>query len=125
MLEVEDDPRFTREGDDLIHTVEISFSQAALGMEFEVPTVWGPEQIEIPSGAQSGDVTTLRGKGLPHLGGGGRGNMHVRIQVWTPTKLTSEQEALFQRLREIEGSPPEAGRSRHSFWSRMKEAFTA
>ncbi|MDR0786407.1 MAG: molecular chaperone DnaJ [Gemmatimonadota bacterium] len=127
VLEVEEDPRFIREGEDLIHTAEVSFSQAALGMDFEVPTVWGPEQIEIPSGVQSGEVMTLRGKGLPRLGGGGRGDLHVRVQLWTPTRLTPEQEALFEKLREIEGTPPETtgGRSRHGFWSRMKEAFTA
>lgn len=126
VLEVEDDTRFLREGDDLIHTTQISFSQAALGTTLEVPTVWGPERVEIPTGVQSGEVLTLRGKGLPHLGGGGRGDQHVRIQIWTPTRLTPEQEALFQRLREVEGSPPETdGRSRHGFWNRMKEAFSA
>lgn len=126
VLEVEDDPRFLREGDDLVHDIEISFSQAALGTDLEVPTVWGTEKLEIPTGIQSGEVLTLRGKGLPRLGGGGRGDQHVRVQIWTPTRLTSEQEALFQRLREIEGAPPEAeGRSRHGFWNRMKEAFSA
>jgi molecular chaperone DnaJ len=126
VLEVEDDTRFLREGDDLIHTTQISFSQAALGTTVEIPTVWGAERVDIPAGVQSGEVLTLRGKGLPHLGGGGRGDQHVRIQIWTPTRLNSEQEAIFQRLREVEGNPPEAdGRSRHGFWNRMKEAFSA
>ncbi len=126
VLEVEDDTRFLREGDDLIHTTQISFSQAALGTTLEVPTVWGAERVEIPTGVQSGEVLTLRGKGLPHLGGGGRGDQHVRVQIWTPTRLTPEQEALFQKLREVEGAPPETdGRSRHGFWNRMKEAFSA
>jgi molecular chaperone DnaJ len=126
VLEVEEDPRFVRDGDDLVQLLPVSFSQAALGAEVEVPTVWGPEELAIPPGAQSGDVLTLRGKGLPHLGGGGRGDQHVRIHVWTPTRLTPEQEALFRQLRESEGAPPaaEAG-SRHSLWERMREAFTA
>jgi molecular chaperone DnaJ len=124
VLEVQDDARFVREGDDLVHLLQVSFSQAALGSEFEVPTVWGPERIEVPAGTQSGDVLVLRGKGLPHLGGGGRGNQHVRIQVWTPTRLTPEHDALFRRLREIEGAPPEPdARHRQGFWNRMKEAF--
>ncbi len=126
VLDVEDDARFLRDGDDLIHTVQISFSQAALGTELEVPTVWGPEKIDVPAGVQSGEVLMLRGKGVPHLGGGGRGDQHVRLQVWTPTRLTAEQDLLFQKLREVEGSPPDAdGRSRHGFWNRMKEAFSA
>jgi molecular chaperone DnaJ len=125
VLEVEDDPRFVRDGDDLVHQLSISFSQAALGDEVEVPTVWGSERIDVPAGAQSGDVLSLRGKGLPRLGGGGQGDQHVRLQVWTPTRLTPEQERLFTQLREVEGSPPDlSGRSRNTFWSRMKEAFT-
>lgn len=125
VLEVEEDPRFMRDGDDLVHVLPLSFSQAALGHTVEVPTVWGPEELSVPAGSQSGDVLTLRGKGLPHLGGGGRGDEHVRLQVWTPVRLTPEQEALFERLREVEGEPPEHdGRGRHGFWHRMKEAFT-
>jgi molecular chaperone DnaJ len=126
VLDVQEDPRFLRDGDDLIHLLPISFSQAALGAEVEVPTVWGLERIQVPPGAQSGDVLAMRGRGLPRLGGGGRGDQHVRLQLWTPTRLTPEQESLFRDLQEIEGSPPEvSGRSRNNFWSRMKEAFTA
>ena len=126
VLEVEDDPRFARDGDDLIHELQLSFSQAALGASMTVPTVWGEEQIDIPAGVQSGDVVTLRNKGLPHLGSGHRGSQHIRMQVWTPTELTAEQEEVFLRLREVEGSPPKAGSERRgSFWNRMREAFTA
>jgi molecular chaperone DnaJ len=126
ILEVEDDPRFVREGADLIHVLALSFSQAALGTELEVPTVTASESVHIPAGTQSGDVLTLRGRGLPHLGGGARGDQHVRIQVWTPTELTDEQEALFRRLAEVEGSPPAPdGRHRSGFWNRVKEAFSA
>jgi len=124
VLEVSEDPRFLRDGDDLVHMLQISFSQAALGADLEVPTVWGSERIVVPAGSQSGDMITLRGKGLPHLGAHGRGDMHVRLQVWTPAQLSSEQVELFQRLREVEGAPPEPGsRQRHGFWDRMKEAF--
>jgi molecular chaperone DnaJ len=126
VLEVEEDERFVRDGDDLIHLLPISFSQAALGARLEVPTVYGPEKIQIPPGAQGGDVLTLRGKGLPTLGGGGRGDQHVRLHVWTPTELTPEQEQLFQRIAELEGAPP-AGNGRHmrgGFWNRVREAFT-
>lgn len=126
VLEVQDDPRFEREGDDLIYELQVSFSQAALGATTLVPTVWGDEKIEVPAGTQSGDVITLRHKGLPHLGGGGRGNQHIRIQVWTPTRLSAEQEEIFRRLQEIEGAPPEAGSQRRGgLWNRVREAFTA
>ena len=125
VLEVQEDPRFVRDGDDLVHVLQVSFSQAALGADLEVPTVWGNERIDVPAGMQSGDVVTLRGKGLPRLGAAGKGDQHVRLQVWTPIRLTPEQESLFEKLREVEGEPPESdGRSRNGFWSRMKEAFT-
>jgi molecular chaperone DnaJ len=126
ILEVEEDPRFVRDGDDLIHVLPISFSQAALGATVEVPTVQGSETIHIPPGVQSDETLTLRGQGLPHLGGGGRGDQHIRLQLWTPQELTEEQEALFRRLAEISGLPPAGGgRHRSGFWSKVKEAFTA
>jgi molecular chaperone DnaJ len=125
VLTVEDDPRFERDGDDLIHDLPLSFSQAALGAEVEVPTVNGSETIRIPAGTQSGDIFTLRGKGLPRLGGGARGDEHVRINLWTPHELSAEQESLFRRLAELEGSPPAPnGKARQGgFWNRVKEAL--
>lgn len=124
VLDVEEDPRFVRDGDDLIHDLALSFSQAALGAEVEVPTVSGSETIRIPAGTQAGDVFTLRGKGLPRLGGGPRGDELVRINLWTPHELSAEQETLFRRLAELEGSPPAPnGRARPGFWNRVKEAL--
>lgn len=126
VIEVEDDERFVRDGNDLILELPLSFSQAALGTEVEIPTVYGDETLRIPAAAQSGDVITLRGKGLPHLGGGGRGSQHVRLQVWTPAELTSEQESLFRELAELEGDPPVTnGRDRPGFWNKVKEALGA
>ncbi len=126
VIEVEEDARFQREGADLIHDLPVSFSQAALGASVEVPTVWGDETVRVPAGVQSGEVLVLRGKGLPHLGGGGRGDQHVRVHLWTPADLSAEQEELFRRLAEVEGPPPQAGSRRgRGFWSRVREAFAA
>ncbi len=76
---------------------------------------------------QGGTVLSLRGRGLPHLGGGGRGDQHVRIRVWTPSELSAEQEELFRRLAEVEGPLPggEDRGSRPRFWERVKEVFAA
>ena len=126
VIEVEDDPRFLRDGSDLVYELPISFSQAALGQEVDVPTVYGDEKVKIPAGVQSGDVLTLRGKGLPHLGGGGKGDEHVRIHVWTPTELSPEQRELFRQLAEVEGPVPSRGRrGGKNLWERMKDAFAA
>ena len=126
VIEVEEDTRWLREGSDLVYDLPVSFSQAALGREVDVPTVYGEEKVRIPAGVQSGEIFTLRGKGLPHLGGGGRGDQHVRVHVWTPGELTPEQEALFRQLAELEGPVPQAGSRRgKGFWSRVRDAFAA
>ena len=124
VIEVEDDPRFEREDTDLVYDLPLSFSAAALGQEVDVPTVYGDERVRIPAGTQSGDVLTLRGKGLPQLGGGPKGDQHVRIHVWTPTELSTEQEELFRRLAELEGPVPTGDRPT-GFWSRVKDVFAA
>lgn len=126
VIEVEEDTRWMREGSDLFYDLPVSFSQAVLGNEVQVPTVYGEEAVKIPAGVQSGELFTLRGKGLPHLGGGGRGDQHVRVHVWTPTELTPEQEAIFRQLAELEGPVPQPGSRRgKGFWSRVRDAFAA
>lgn len=126
VAEVADDPRFERDGADLVYDLAITFSQAALGADLEIPTVGDPARVKIPAGMQSGRLIRLRGKGLPHLQGGGKGDIIVRVTVWTPTDLTSDQEALFRKLSELEAAPPVAGEGKErGFWSKVREAFTA
>ncbi len=124
LLDVEDDPRFVRDGANLTYELTVTFAQAALGAEIEVPTVEEAVRLSVPAGVQSGQVLRLRGMGLPHLEGRGRGDQMVRVSVWTPESLTGEQERLLKELRDIESPPPAPGESR-GFWSRVKEAFTA
>ncbi|HEX6938028.1 MAG TPA: molecular chaperone DnaJ [Longimicrobiales bacterium] len=127
VLEVEEDPRFVRDGADLILDFPITFTQAALGAEVEVPTVDGAAHLHIPAGTQPGRLLRLKGKGLPQLRGGGRGDLIVRIHVWVPTELSPEQASLLRRLAEIEDPPPggSAAEPERGFWSRLREAFTA
>ena len=123
-LEIEEDARFLRHGDDLVHDVQLSFSQAALGAEIPVPTPWGDEKIKVDPGTQAGTILRLRGMGLPHLGSGKKGDLHVRIGIWTPERLTPEMQQLFKDLAKVEGEPP-ASRAGRTFWDRMKEALGA
>jgi molecular chaperone DnaJ len=125
VMEVEEDERFIRDGNDLIYELPITFTQAALGSDVEIPTVGGSARVKIPAGIQSGKLLRLRGKGLPHLQGAGRGDMIVRVVVWVPTELTAEQTALLEKLAKIESKAPtqmEADEDR-GFWSRVREAF--
>ena len=126
LLEVEDDPRFVRDGPDLIHELPITFGQAALGDEIEVPTIEGIARVTVPAGIQSGDLLRLTGLGLPELNGHYRGDQLLRVLLWTPDELTNEQEDAMRRLREIESPAPEHIRRRahKGFWSRVKEAFS-
>jgi len=123
-LEIEEDPRFLRHGDDLVHDVHLSFSQAALGASVTVPTPWGDETVKVDSGTQAGTILRLRGRGLPHLGSGKKGDLHVRIGIWTPERLTPEMEKAFHELARVEGEAP-VSRAGHSFWDRVKEALGA
>ncbi|HEX6559805.1 MAG TPA: molecular chaperone DnaJ [Longimicrobiales bacterium] len=126
VMDVEEDPRFIRDGNDLVLELPITFTQAALGAEVDVPTVAGTAKVKIPAGTQSGKLLRLRGKGLPHLQGGGHGDMIVRVVVWTPARLTPEQEALIRKLAKIEEKAPDQVESEEDrgFWSRVREAFT-
>ncbi len=127
-LDIQEDPRFVRDGPDLLLDLPITFSQAALGAQVEVPTVDGPAMVTIPPGTQSGEVIRLRGRGLPELHGRGRGDQLVRIRVWTPTHLTPEQERLFRELARLEerpfGSGEPGGGEEKGFWAKVKEAFS-
>jgi molecular chaperone DnaJ len=122
-LEVEDDPDFERHGDDLVYDLPVSFSRAALGHECEVATPLEAVTVTVPPSTQAGSVITVRGKGLPSLSRGGRGDLHVRVHVWTPVRLTDEQRTLFEQLAEHEGEPPGEESLGRRFWNRMKEAL--
>jgi molecular chaperone DnaJ len=126
LLEVQDDPRFIRDGEHLLFDLPITFAQAALGDELEVPTVEAVARVTVPPGVQTGEVLRLRGQGLPGLHGRGKGDQLVRIRVWTPKKLTNEQERVLKELREMEDAPPENTETgeEKGFWSKMKEAFS-
>lgn len=123
VLEITEDPRFERNGDDLMVDLPVSFTQAALGAEVEIPTPYGPAQLKIQKGTQSGQIYRMRGKGLPRLGEAARGDLHVRIQVWTPTTLTPEQERLLHELQKVEPAPPSAEGVGRGFWNKLREAL--
>ncbi|MBI2449981.1 MAG: molecular chaperone DnaJ [Candidatus Nealsonbacteria bacterium] len=92
---------FERKGDDLYLSREISFSQAGLGDEVEVPALEGTKiLLKVPEGAESGKILRISGKGIPHFQGYGRGDMYVELIIKTPKKLTKKQKELLERLKE-------------------------
>ncbi len=122
MLDIRDDDRFERQGDDLVFDLPLSFSQVALGLDATVPTPYGDEAIKIAAGTQPETIVRLRGRGLPILGQSGKGDLIVRIHVWTPERLSAEQERLFRELATLEGEAPKRS---PGFWSKLKEALGA
>ena len=124
VFEVADDPRFERDGEDLYTEVLVTYAQLVLGAELTVPTVAAQFALELPPNTQSGHVFHLRGKGLPRVNGGGSGDLHVRVQLWTPERITDEERQLIERLGELQPGVPADGRGK-GFWAKMKEALGA
>ncbi len=118
VLHVEPHEFFQRQGDDLYCEVPISFPQAALGGEIEVPTLYGPEKIHIPSGTQSGTEFVLKGKGMPRLGSSRRGNLVVRVYIDVPKKLSQKQRELLEEFARTLGEEPHRG-----LFDKLKDIF--
>jgi molecular chaperone DnaJ len=119
VIQVREHPIFRREDTDVICDLPVSFTQAALGAQIDVPTLDGPVKMKIPAGTQSGRLFRLRGKGIPSLGGSGRGDQHVRVLVETPTHLTKEQRELLEKFAELAGE--ETHPATRSFWDKVGE----
>jgi molecular chaperone DnaJ len=120
-LRVRPHERFHREGFDLVAGLPLGLAQAALGTSFTFPTLDGEEILTVPPGTQHGREFRLRGRGVPHLEGRGRGDLRVVVSVEVPTKLTSAQEELLRKYAEDRGEhldEPDSG-----FLSKIKSAF--
>jgi molecular chaperone DnaJ len=102
VIHVAEHEQFERQGSNLYEAVPITFAQAALGSEIFVKTLDSQERLKIPMGTQTGTVFRLKGKGMPALGGRGRGDLYVSVTLVTPTTLTREQRRLLEQLAEVE-----------------------
>ena len=122
VLQVQEHPIFVREETEVICEVPISFTQAALGAQIEVPTLDGKVKMKVPSGTQSGKVFRLRGKGFPVLGNAQqRGDQHVRVTVEVPGHLSKKQKDLLEQFQAISGE--EAHPQAKSFFAKVRELF--
>lgn len=113
--------RFTRDGHDLVSDLPIAFTQATLGAHLTFQTLDGDEDLVVPAGTQTGRVFKLRGRGVPHLNGRGRGDVLVRVRVETPTRLSRSEEELLRQLAEERGeevAPADTG-----LFSKIRSAF--
>ena len=118
VIHIEDHPVFDRDGKDLWVEAPVTFAQAALGAEVDVPTLNGTARVTVPAGTQTGTVLRLKGKGMPDLRGYGNGDQFVKVTVVTPSKLTAEQRAMLKKLGESLGDYGK-GTKRRSVFSRF------
>jgi molecular chaperone DnaJ len=123
VFDVADDERFERDGEDLYTEVLVTYAQLVLGATVQVPTVTSSVALSIPPATQSGQVFHLRGRGLARVNSNGTGDLHVRVQLWTPEKLGAEEEQLIRQLDAVQQSvPTDRGKG---LWAKMKEALGA
>jgi molecular chaperone DnaJ len=118
-LNVEEHPFFKRDGNNLFCEVPVSFPQAALGAEIEVPTVDGTHKLKIPAGTPSGRIFHVKGKGVQKLGGSHRGDQVVRVYVDVPKNLTQRQRELLEEYAQVTGDEVNK-----SFKEKIKDLFT-
>jgi molecular chaperone DnaJ len=115
------DPRFERDGDDILSEVELTMVQAALGAQLTVPTLEADVELEFEPGTQPGTVRVLRGKGMPSLQRSGRGDHRVLVSVSVPHRLSDEQRDLLQRFDEL--SDKDTYRRDESFFEKLRNAI--
>ncbi len=120
-VKVKEHPIFVRRDNDLHCTIPINVAQAALGAEIQVPTLEGVEPFRIPEGTQAGAKFRLKGRGVPDVNGGGRGDIYLHIQVKIPRKLTKEQKKLFEDL--AAQLPEENEPDKRGLFEKVKDYF--
>ncbi|MEW6749548.1 MAG: molecular chaperone DnaJ [Candidatus Latescibacterota bacterium] len=120
-VEEKEHEHFTRDGNDVIYQHPVSFSQAALGDEVEVPTLKGKAKMRVPPGTQSGKVFRLRGRGIPEVDGHGVGDQLVQVLIWTPQELSPREREVFEELARLERG--RAAAEGKGFFDKMRAAF--
>lgn len=123
VVEEEVDANIKREGDNLHQELYISFAEAALGVQKEIPTVGGKVKIKIDAGTQSGKILRLAGKGLPSIDSYGKGDMFVHINVWTPQNLTKDQKEFFEKQMNSGEMVAEPSGKEKTFFDKVRDLF--
>lgn len=119
----EEHPDLIRDGNDLYYNLFVSFPQATLGDNVEIPTLDGKVKIKIEPGTQPGKILRLRGKGLPEVNGYGRGDLMVHINVWVPRNLNRDEKKIIEKMLENPSYTPQPGKDDKGFFERMRGYF--
>jgi len=124
LIEEKDDPQLIRDGNNLLHDLYISFTDAALGSTADIPTVDSKAKIKIAPGTQGGKVLRLKGKGLPDVNGYGKGDLLVNVNIWTPKNLSKEEKGILEGLKNSANFKPNPSSQDKSYFDRMREFFS-
>ena len=124
LIEEEKSKDFERDENNLIHNLFISFPQAALGCNVDVPCIGGTVNVKIPAGAQSGDIIRVKGKGLPEVNSHRIGDLIVNINVWTPKKLSKDEEKLMKDLLESDNFKPKPSANEKGVFDKIRDYFS-
>lgn len=123
-IEEEEHDDLTRDGNNVIYDLHLSFPDAALGKDIEVPTIDGKAKINVPAGTQGGKIFRLKNKGIPDLNGYGKGDQLIHVNIWVPKKLNGEERKLVEKLRDSENCEPCPDKNEKSFFDKVKEIFS-
>lgn len=125
LIQIEEEPHefLKRDGNNIMFDQYITFVDAALGANIEVPTIEGKVKIKVDPGTQPGKILRLRGKGIKDLNGYGRGDQLIHINVWTPKVVNSQERELLEKLRDSQNFSPNPGKNEKGFFEKVKEYF--
>jgi len=123
VIEEMEDETLKRDGLNVIYDLYLSFLDAVLGTEVEVPTIDGKVKIKIESGTQSGKMLRLKGKGIKDINSYEKGDQLIHVNVWTPKQLSKEEKHLLMQLKDSDNFKPNPGKSEKGFFEKMKEFF--
>lgn len=124
LVEQKEHEHFTRDGNNLLYNLYISFPQAVLGTSVNVPTIDGKAKIKIEPGTQAGKILRLRNKGVPFLQRGARGDQMINVNIWTPQEVSKQEKEMLEQLAESDNFKPDPGSKEQSFFERMREYFS-
>jgi molecular chaperone DnaJ len=123
LIEEIEDAHLKREGNNIVYDLHITFIDATIGTQVEVPTVDGKVKLKIDAGTQGGKILRLRGKGITELNTNHRGDQLIHINIWTPQKLSTEEKDMLEKLRNSDNFKPHPGKNDKSFFDKMREYF--
>ena len=112
-----------RDGNNLIYNLFVSFPDITLGTTAEIPTIEGKVKVKIEPGTQPEKILRLRGKGIPDVNGYGKGDLLVRVHVWIPKKLSSEEKRMLEKLQSSQSFQTGPSAEEKSFFEKMRDMF--